>query len=144
MIAFRDQGADLVLPPTRALARAKRSLQGLAAGGSTPLATALAKALDMTTRARAAGQTPHVVLISDGRGNRALDGAPDRARAADEAILLARQFAASAVPVTLLDTGMRPSRALNDLSEALGTKAVVLTRSPRASLADQLVSELTT
>ena len=142
MIAFRDNDAELVLPPTRALARAKRSLRGLPAGGATPLAKALFKGLDMARRAQSSGQSPHIVLISDGRGNRALDGLPDRAKAASESDALARQFAATGVPVTLLDTGMRPSRAIDNLSAALGTKAVVLTRGPRATLAETLVSEL--
>jgi magnesium chelatase subunit D len=41
LIAFRGRSAELVLPPTRSLARAKRSLAGLPGGGGTPLATAL-------------------------------------------------------------------------------------------------------
>ena len=41
VIAFRGCGAELLLPPTRSLVRAKRVLNGLPGGGSTPLAAAL-------------------------------------------------------------------------------------------------------
>ncbi|MEY3937984.1 MAG: hypothetical protein RL659_825, partial [Pseudomonadota bacterium] len=37
VLAFRGQTAELILPPTRSLARAKRSLAGLPGGGGTPL-----------------------------------------------------------------------------------------------------------
>jgi len=41
VIAFRGKKAELLLPPTRSLVRAKRSLAGLPGGGGTPLATAI-------------------------------------------------------------------------------------------------------
>ena len=41
VIAFRGKGAELLLPPTRSLVRAKRALAGLPGGGGTPLAHAL-------------------------------------------------------------------------------------------------------
>ncbi|WP_228027279.1 magnesium chelatase subunit D, partial [Pseudaquabacterium pictum] len=41
LLAFRGSSAELVLPPTRSLVRAKRALAGLPGGGGTPLALAL-------------------------------------------------------------------------------------------------------
>ena len=41
VIAFRGRGAELLLPPTRSLVRAKRSLAALPGGGGTPLAAGL-------------------------------------------------------------------------------------------------------
>ena len=41
LIAFRNRGAEILLPPTSALARARRSLAGLPGGGATPLAAGI-------------------------------------------------------------------------------------------------------
>lgn len=133
MVVFRNMGAELVLPPTRALARAKNALSGLAAGGATPLASGLKLALDVALQARRKGQTPQVVLISDGRANRTLDGQGDRSVANTEANTLARQMRAHGVPVTLLDTGRRPSREMTTLSESLATPVIALPRRMNAS-----------
>ena len=40
LVAFRGTTAELLLPPTRSLVRAKRGLAGLPGGGGTPLAAA--------------------------------------------------------------------------------------------------------
>ena len=40
LIAFRGTGAELLLPPTHALARARRAIAGMPAGGGTPVAAA--------------------------------------------------------------------------------------------------------
>ena len=58
LIAFRGRGAELLLPPTRSLARAKRSLAELPGGGGTPLAAAIDAAAALADAARRKGQTP--------------------------------------------------------------------------------------
>ena len=45
MLAFRGRSAELLLPPTRSLVRAKRCLAGLPGGGGTPLAAGIEAAL---------------------------------------------------------------------------------------------------
>ncbi len=47
LIAFRGTTADTLLPPTRSLTRAQRSLAGLPGGGGTPLATAIDSAVQL-------------------------------------------------------------------------------------------------
>ena len=70
LIAFRGGDAELLLPPTGSVERAKRSLDILPTGGGTPLASALMKAygLAMAARRRGVEQTL-VVLLTDGRAN---------------------------------------------------------------------------
>ena len=60
LIAFRGSAAELLLPPTRSLARAKRSLAGLPGGGGTPLAAGLDAAFALSDSIRRKGQTPTV------------------------------------------------------------------------------------
>jgi magnesium chelatase subunit D len=72
LIAFRGKAAELLLPPTRSLVRAKRSLSGLPGGGGTPLATAIDTAANVAEGLRRRVQSPVIVLLTDGRANVAL------------------------------------------------------------------------
>ncbi len=85
LIAFRGRRAELLLPPTRSLVRAKRSLAGLPGGGGTPLAAGIDAALALADAMRRRGATPVVVPLTDGRANIARDGA-GRARAGADAL----------------------------------------------------------
>jgi magnesium chelatase subunit D len=53
LVAFRGDGADILLPPTRSLVQTKRRLGQLPGGGGTPLASGLKAALDLAELARA-------------------------------------------------------------------------------------------
>jgi len=92
VLAFRGQTAELILPPTRSLARAKRSLAGLPGGGGTPLAHAIDAAILLADQLRKKGETPIVVLLTDGKGNIARDGSPGRAQAAADALAAATEM----------------------------------------------------
>lgn len=70
LIAFRGAEAELLLPPTNSVERAKRSLDILPTGGGTPLASALLKAYALVAAARRRGvEQALVVLLTDGRAN---------------------------------------------------------------------------
>ena len=85
VIAFRGERAELVLAPTRNVELANRALDALPTGGRTPLADALQLTLRTAlTTSRAEQLKPLVVLLSDGRGNVALDSALDTPSAAPE------------------------------------------------------------
>ncbi len=113
LIAVRGDAPDLLLPPSRALTRARRALAALPSGGTTPLAGGLQLAGDLASRQARAGQTPFIVLLSDGRGNVALDGSTDRDRAGADLDRAARQVATLGIPVLVFDTARRPGgRAL--------------------------------
>jgi magnesium chelatase subunit D len=70
LIAFRGHDAEVILPPTSSVERAKRSLDVLPTGGGTPLASALMKAYAMVELARRREvEQSIVVLLTDGRAN---------------------------------------------------------------------------
>jgi magnesium chelatase subunit D len=126
LLAFRGEGAELLLPPTRSLARARRCLGELAGGGATPLAAALAAAGDLAAAERAKRRTPLLVILTDGRGNIALDGAAFRTRAETDALVQARAIRAAGVTAVLIDTSPRPRPEGARLAEAMGAQLAPL------------------
>ncbi len=120
LVAFRGQAAELLLPPTHALARAKRSLAALPGGGPTPLASGLDAALQLARAEERAGRAALVVIMTDGRANIARDGTPGATRAQAEAMDAARALRAARVSAILLDTAPRPQPAARALAEAAG------------------------
>lgn len=126
LIAFRGTAAELLLPPTRSLTRARRSLAELAGGGATPLAAALEAAAALGVAERARGRTPVLVIMTDGRGNIALDGAAFRTRAETDALNAARRIRGTGMAVALIDISPRPRGDGQKLAEAMGARFAAL------------------
>lgn len=126
VLAFRGKTAEVLLPPTRSLARAKRALAGLPGGGGTPLATAIDAARELAEQISRRGETPIVVLLTDGRGNIARDGTPGRAKSEEDSIAAARQFRAAGFTALLLDTSPQPQPAAQLLAAEMGAAYVAL------------------
>lgn len=126
VLAFRGKGAELLLPPTRSLVRAKRSLAGLPGGGGTPLASGIDAAAALAASIARHGETPIVVLLTDGRGNIARDGSPGRARAGDDVQMAARQFRAANLRALLIDTSPQPQAAARQLAQEMGASYLPL------------------
>lgn len=120
LIAFRKDAADLLLPPTRSLTRVKRSLSRLAGGGGTPLASGIAAALHLARLERQRRKAPHIVFLSDGQGNIALDGSAGRERAAQDTKDMARRLKALSEPVMFFDISRRPSPEAQAISADMG------------------------
>ena len=135
LLAFRGRAAELILPPTRSLVQTKRRLAGLPGGGGTPLAAGLELALDTAQRASARGLTPTIALLTDGRGNVALDGSADRVVAEADALRLASGIRRAAVPTVVIDTANRPQPGLRSLAGALGATYIALPRADANKLA---------
>ena len=135
LLAFRGRAAELILPPTRSLVQTKRRLAGLPGGGGTPLAAGLELAMDTAGRAAARGLTPTIALLTDGRGNIALDGSADRMAAEADALRLAGAIRRSAVPTVVIDTANRPQPGLRVLAGALGANYIALPRADANKLA---------
>ncbi|MBD8551862.1 magnesium chelatase subunit D [Sphingomonas sp. CFBP 8764] len=128
LIAFRGSGATVLLPPTRSLARARRSLAELPGGGGTPLAAGLRAAIDVADAARARGQTPFVVLLTDGRANIAADGRAVRSVAAADASAAAAALGRAGIAAAFLDISARPGPEGAALAAAMQARYLPLPR----------------
>ncbi|MFM2427859.1 MAG: magnesium chelatase ATPase subunit [Pseudomonadota bacterium] len=126
VLAFRGQTAELILPPTRSLARAKRSLAGLPGGGGTPLAHAIDAAILLADQLRKKGETPIVVLLTDGKGNIARDGRAGRAQAATDALAAATEMRLRGFSTLLVDTSPQAQDAAKNLAQAMGAQYLAL------------------
>ena len=135
LVAFRGTIAEVVLPPTRSLARAKRALAGLASGGGTPLAAGLEAAGDLARAARRGGRTALVVVLTDARANIARDGTASRERAAADAVTAARGFAADRIAAAFIDTSVRPRPEGATLAAVMGARYVALPVAGAAAMA---------
>ena len=141
VLAFRGRSADLLLPPTRSLVRAKRSLAGLPGGGGTPLARGIDAAVALADGVRRRGDTPLIVLLTDGRANIARDGSAGRPRAHEDALSAARQLRVAGYSALLLDTSPQPQAQAEQLAQAMGAAylplphagAVVLSQAVRGA-----------
>ncbi len=134
VLAFRGQGAELILPPTRSLPRAKRSLAGLPGGGGTPLASAIDAARLLGEQARRKGQAPLVVLLTDGRANVARDGSPGREAAEADALSAARSLRASQLSCIMIDTSPSPHPVARRLAADMRARYLALPRADAATL----------
>ena len=126
LLAFRGLGAQLLLPPTRSLVRAKRSLAGLPGGGGTPLAAGIEAGCLLADSVRRQGGTPALVMLTDGQANIGQDGKPGRQAAARDADLAARRVRVAGHAALLVDTSPRPAQAGQRLADAMGAQFVAL------------------
>jgi magnesium chelatase subunit D len=126
VIAFRGRTAELLLPPTRSLVRAKRQLAGLPGGGGTPLAAALDNALIVANQARRRGESPLLVLLTDGRANVARNGSGGREAAHADALLAARRLRQAGVASLFVDTSPRPNGLAETLAAAMNAQYIPL------------------
>ena len=126
LIAFRGQAAELILPPTRSLTRAKRSLAALPGGGGTPLSAAIISATTLALAVRSKGHSPTIVLLTDGRANVSRDGSAGRAAAEAEAHEAARQLRATGIPAVVIDTSPRPQPQAEKIAAEMRARYVAL------------------
>ncbi len=126
VIAFRKHDAEMVLAPTRSLARAKKQLAGLPGGGGTPLAAGLDAAAALAAGEARRGRTPSLVIMTDGQANVGRGGKPGRAGAQADALDAARAIAALGVRAVLVDTSARPQAQARAIAEAMAARYLPL------------------
>ena len=134
LIAFRGAQAEILLPPTRAIAAAKRALAALPGGGGTPLASAIDRAVELTMRARREGNDTIVVLLTDARANVARDGSGGREAAMRDALQSAKVLRAMEGTTLLIDTSPRASQQAQDVAAEMGARYVALPRTDARSI----------
>jgi magnesium chelatase subunit D len=126
VIAFRGRSAEILLPPTRSLVRAKRSLASLPGGGGTPLAAAIDAAAVLAMQAKRRGETATLVLLTDGRANITRGGGPGRDIAHAEALSAARAVGLAGIAALFIDTSPKPNPLSRDLAAAMQAQYVPL------------------
>jgi hypothetical protein len=94
LVAFRGDGADILLPPTRSLVQTKRRLGQLAGRGRHAAGLGAEGGAGTCGLAQGKGMTPSIALLTDGRANVDLSGIANRAQAAEDAKLMARAIRA--------------------------------------------------
>ena len=125
LVAFRGDLAEISLPPTRSLARAKRQLAALAGGGGTPMAAGIDLARRVGEAERARGRTPLVVILTDGRAN--VGGGPGMTPHA-AALASGRAFAATGMAAVFIDCSARPRPEGGQIATAMAARYVALPR----------------
>ncbi|MDZ7813525.1 MAG: magnesium chelatase subunit D [Ideonella sp.] len=127
LLVFRGSAAELLLPPTRSLVRARRALAELPGGGGTPLAHGIAAATELALRLQAReGGRAQLVFLTDARANINLAGQPGREAAMQDATQAARRLAASGLRSLLIDTAARPQPQARNLAEAMAARYLAL------------------
>lgn len=136
MVAMRGEAAEVILPATRSLVRAKRELAQLPGGGGTPLASGIDQARALADQARARGQTPIVIMLTDGQANITREGKPGRKAAEADALLAARQLAADPTRTMVIDVAYRRQPRVERLSKAMAATYLLLPQGRGAALSD--------
>ena len=135
MVVFRRRRAEVLLPPTRSLTKARRVMAELAGGGATPLASGLAAARDLVVGARSRGQTCVCLLLTDGQANVGADGAASGRPAAEaDALRAAKALKLAGASTILIDTATRPRPFGTELAAALAARYVALPHADSQSL----------
>jgi len=135
LLAFRGDTAELLLPPTRSLTRARRALAELPGGGGTPLAAAISSVRRLADSIASRGATPLLVFLTDGSANIAADGTANRARATDDALAAARALAASGHSAMVIDIAPRPRLEAQALASAMRARLLPLPLADSAAIA---------
>ena len=122
MVSMRGSKAEIVLPPTRSLVRAKRNLATLPGGGGTPLAAGFRAVNEMAISLERKGLTPIIVVMSDGKANVNLHGVGGRESAHSDALMAAKELRIKNHRLLFVDTSPKPEILAQELSGAMAAQ----------------------
>lgn len=126
LIAFRGDGSQILLPPTRSLARAKRALAALPGGGATPLAAGLDQATALGIAERKRGKSATLVVLTDGKANVDRSGRKGRSCGEADSAVAGKILRASGLKTLLIDTSPRRHAHAEVLAGAMGAHYLLL------------------
>ena len=135
LVSFRSKTAEVLLPPTRSLERARRALASLPGGGGTPLAAGLDQAFQLALQVRRAGGVPTIILLTDGRANVTRDGEGNKVKAVEEMLSSARLFAADGFDAMVIDVSPDPQKHARNLAEAMQAQFLPMPRAGAMEIA---------
>lgn len=138
VVGFRGAQAQLLLPMTRSLVRARRALSGLPGGGGTPLASALQLAHAQAAQLQRQGITPILVVLSDGKANVTLQGLGGRVQAQEEARHWAGVWQRTGHAGLWIDTAPQPEAQARQLADLLGARYLPMPQVQSQRLAQAL------
>lgn len=134
LMTFRGKQVELILPPTRSLVRAKRLLAGMPGGGGTPLASAIRDSVQFGKKLKSKGQTPLIILLTDGRANVSIDGIGGREIAFKDALSSAHQARLEQLQILFIDTSLKPQETNQQIAIHLGAQYLPLPQGKSASV----------
>lgn len=124
MVVFREEAAQVVLPPTTSLTLAERRLQSIPTGGATPFADGLMKAWQVLRNERRKDPTSRslLVVLSDGEANVPYDPERKGSEVFSELLEIAGRIGKESVASLAIDTRplREPAMEMRQLAAALG------------------------
>jgi magnesium chelatase subunit D len=153
LISFRGKSAHILLEPTRSVELARRLLEALPAGGSTPIAAGLVCALELAKRARRLSgahcrlaRQVVLAIFTDGRANVGLhteaitDSGARAAAMQAELKQLGVALKSKGIATVVIDTKPRfvSGGGAQALAELLGARYLYLPRADADMISDEL------
>lgn len=126
LVAFRGEGAEVLLAPTASVELAQLKLRSLPVGGATPLAHGLLRSIELieSERKRNREIVPWLVLVTDGRANVGVDGG----LGSEDARAAAQRLRDLAINTIVIDTTAVPGggAAAREIARVAGADYVRL------------------